>query len=177
MAEPLTTASDNTAVVNRINLLSQSVNQAGEDTAFRISLNAVLSFAGGVGHNFREHLQKIRGPTFVPRPGQWGQAELNAGAFTERARHLTVNSPQYNEAATYVDYKKVLSTIFCPESNLARVEFVGYRQSSLEDVGAYFSTKYALSRLHTLSEKQRRTKSYCSQCSKTPWSTAWPSPS
>ena len=70
MAEPLTTASDNTAVVNRINLLSQSVNQAGEDTAFRISLNAVLSFAGGVGHNFREHLQKIRGPTFVPRPGQ-----------------------------------------------------------------------------------------------------------
>ena len=43
MAEPLTTASDNTAVINRINLLSQGVNQAGEDIAFRRSLNTVPS--------------------------------------------------------------------------------------------------------------------------------------
>ena len=148
---PLTTASDNTAVINRINLLSQGVNQAGEDIAFRRSLNAVPSFAGGVGHNFREHLQKLEvlhlclGLVNHEKKKLMLVFSLKDRA-AERARHLTVGSHQYKEAKTYEDYKKVLTCIFCPESesNLARVEFAGYRQSSLEDVGAYFSTKYAL---------------------------------
>ena len=110
MAEPLTTASNNTAVINRINLLSQGVNQAGEDIAFRRSLNAVPSFAGGVGHNFREHLQKLEvlhlclGLVNNEKKKLMLVFSLKDRA-AERARHLTVGSHQYNEGKTYGDYK------------------------------------------------------------------------
>lgn len=68
------------------------------------------------------------------------------GTAMERVAHLAVDTPAYRDAATYEAYESSITEIFMPvaEREMARSEFVAYKQRPQEDVGAYLAAKFAL---------------------------------
>lgn len=68
------------------------------------------------------------------------------GTAMERVAHLAVDTPAYRDAATYDAYEALVTEVFMPvaERELARSEFMAYKQKPQEDVGAYMAAKFAL---------------------------------
>ena len=68
------------------------------------------------------------------------------GLAGEKASPLGINTARWNELTEYDAYELAIKELFEPkvESSLARSEFKLRKQGRREDVGSYFSAKYAL---------------------------------
>ena len=115
----------------------------------RRALSAIPKFSGDrAGPNFRQHVEAVRTHNHIYNVynsdiAKSGLLMSLTGSAATRASGAGMRSTIFTEAAGFEEYAVELLGIFEPDSEkqIARSEFVNYKQGVTEDIGTYLATK------------------------------------